>query len=63
MNDINFSAADWEGLLGEGEDWIPINSNEEFEGMFEGNGKKITVTNLDNSIIVYSTANNYSYVE
>ena len=62
MNNISFSAIEWEDLLNE-EDWVPINSNEEFEGNFEGNGKKITVTNLDNSVSIYSTYNNYEYME
>lgn len=61
MNNIEFNASEWENLLGE-EDWIPINSNEEFEGVFEGNGKKIKITNLDDSIKIYSTSNNYAYL-
>jgi hypothetical protein len=62
MNNLEFDCEDFQDILGEGNDWIPINSNEDFEGIFEGNGKKITVTNLDDSTFIYSTANNYAYV-
>jgi len=62
MNDLEFDVNESEvyDILG-GNDWIPINNNDEFkEGYFEGNGYTITVTGLNGEVIIYSALNNYS---
>lgn len=40
--------------------WIPINSNENFKGFFEGNGHTITIIDTSGENIVYSELNDYS---
>lgn len=69
MNNLKFDSDDWQELLREDEedkDWIPIgyqiaNEPSWSDTNFEGNSHTITVTNLDNSVSVYSESNNYSY--
>lgn len=51
MNDLEIDAST---------SWIPINSNENFKGYFEGNGHTITVTDTNGEVAIYSALNNYS---
>lgn len=55
MNDIEFSSIELELE----EDWIPFGNNSELDANIEGNGHKITVTNLDGTNHVYTKNNQY----
>lgn len=63
MNDLEFDVHDWEDILGENLEWIPVESIEDFTGTFEGNGHEIKVTNINNYEIVYPNSNGYAYKE
>lgn len=62
MNDLTFNASDWESVLGENKDWMPIGDNAEFNGTFYGNGRTITVTKIGGTTEIYSEENEYSEI-
>ena len=55
MNDIEFNSIELELE----NDWVPFGSNQSFNANFDGNGYKITVTNLDGVEHIYTKNNNY----
>ncbi len=71
MNDLEFSAEDWTDLIGVDEDgnpidWVPIgevikDDIDGFTGNFEGNGYKITVTDLEGVTHECNSENEYYY--
>ena len=55
MDDIEFNSIELELEA----DWIPFGNNQSFNANFDGNGHKITVTNLDGTEHIYSKNNNF----